>query len=78
MLDELGDLSRLRAMEISDLNNSVLQNSIGNVIKHHICIADALQITTAKEENTDIFVSADRRLTEASEKEKLKLNLLES
>ncbi len=76
MLDEFRDLSRLQAIEISDLNNSILQDSIINVIKHHIYIADALQITTAKKENADIFVSADKRLVEAAENEKLKTNLL--
>lgn len=74
MLDEMKSLSGLQTIEISDLSNSVIQRSIRDVIKHHIYIADALQITTALKESADVFVSADRRLIEAARNEKLRVS----
>jgi len=48
------------------------------VPKHHIYVADALQIASSKEASADLFLGADRRLLEAATAEGLKSVNVES
>jgi predicted nucleic acid-binding protein len=72
MLDEFDYLSRSQMIELEGVSNSLLQEVIKMVIKHHIYISDALQIATAKKVNTDIFLSSDRGLLCAASAEGMK------
>ncbi len=78
MLDEFKELHRYKTLEISDITNAIIDGSIPVLLKHHLYIVDSVQITTAKGEHTDIFLSADRRLVDATNAESIKAKLVGS
>jgi predicted nucleic acid-binding protein len=49
-----------------------LSESWRHTLKHHIYAADALQISTAKHAEADLFLTSDKRLNEIAEAEGLK------
>ncbi len=76
MVDEFKSLADVDAIEISDLSNFIIYASIGDVTRHHIYIADALQLTTARKENAEMLLSADRELIDAAREEKYKASYI--
>ena len=72
MLNEFLDLARLQSISIIDVSQVLIRAAIGFVFKHHIYIADALQIAVAKSESVDLFISADGKLIEAASNEGLR------
>jgi predicted nucleic acid-binding protein len=72
MLGELATLSKLHRLVVVSVSPSILRNSIKLVLKHHIYIADALQIASAKKVNSPIVVTGDKELTSIAEAEGLK------
>ena len=72
MLGEFTTLSRLHRLIVVSVSPSILRTSIELVLKHHIYMADALQIASAKKVNSSIMVTGDRELANIAEVEGLK------
>ena len=64
-----GDQPKLR---VAPLNLDALSESWRLTLKHHIYVADALQISTATHAEANIFLSSDKHLNEIAEAEGLK------
>ena len=60
--NETARLKRLSRIRIITLSESILESSWDVVIKHHIYVADALQITSAIEVGCNEFYTGDERL----------------
>lgn len=72
MLGEFMTLSRLHRLVVVSVSPSILRSSIELVLKHHIYVADALQIASAKKVNSSIVVTGDKELASIAEAEGLK------
>mgnify|MGYP003930879201 CR=1 FL=1 len=72
MLRESITLSRLNRLVTVSINPSVLRASIELVLKHHIYVADALQIASAKKVNSAIVTTGDKELASIAEAEGLR------
>ncbi|MCL4346146.1 MAG: type II toxin-antitoxin system VapC family toxin [Candidatus Thermoplasmatota archaeon] len=60
--NETARLKKISRMRIITLSESVLESSWDVVIKHHIYVADALQITSAIEAGCNEFYTGDEKL----------------
>jgi len=72
LISESLKLSRLEALSLLPMTSLSLAGSWSLVSKHHIYVADALQITSSKEVGADLLLVADRRLLEAANAEGVK------
>jgi len=72
MLRESMTLSRLHRLVVVSVSPPVLRTSIELVLKHHIYVADALQIASAKKVDSSTVVTGDRELVGIAETEGLK------
>jgi predicted nucleic acid-binding protein len=72
LISESLKLSRLEALSLLPMTSLSLAASWSLVSKHHIYVADALQITSSKEVGADLLLGADRRLLEAANAEGVK------
>lgn len=64
-------LAKLLTLEIIPVTFDLLSDAWRIILQHHIYEADAIQIMTAKNLNTDIFLSADQKLLEVARKENM-------
>ncbi|MEM1509190.1 MAG: type II toxin-antitoxin system VapC family toxin [Thermofilaceae archaeon] len=71
MLRELRMLLRTRSAILVNVTPRIIRESVKLVFKHHLYIADAIQITSAKQANARILVTGDARLAEACRAEGL-------
>ncbi|MCL4391150.1 type II toxin-antitoxin system VapC family toxin [Candidatus Parvarchaeota archaeon] len=69
LLSESMKLLVAGTLSILDVSSDIITNSIDLVLKHHIYVADALQIATARKIQTGRFATADEFLAEIAEKE---------
>ena len=76
MLREVKTLAKLHRIMIVDIDPSILRESIKVVLKHHIYIADALQIVSAVRSGSKLFVTADKGLAQVAKRERLNTLLL--
>lgn len=72
MLKEHITLSRLGRLVVVNVSPQVLRASMKLVLKHHIYVADALQIASAKKANSRIMVTGDKELADIADAEGLK------
>ena len=72
MIGESLKMSRMNALRVAPLSLDALSESWRLTLKHHIYAADALQISTAKNAEADLFLTSDKRLNEIAEAEGLK------
>lgn len=72
MLRESMTLSRLHRLVVVGVSPSLLRTSLELVLKHHVYVADALQIASAKKVNSSMVVAGDRELVSIAEAEGLK------
>jgi len=72
MLGELRVLARMQSAVVVGVSPKLLRESIRLVLEHHIYVADALQIATAKKAQATVFVTGDKGLAEIAEAEGLK------
>lgn len=70
LLGESRLLISLEALKLINLTSDILLESIKLVFKHHIYVADALQIASAKGEFNEL-VTADRKLAEIAKLEEM-------
>ena len=66
-------MSRLEALSLLPITYFALAASWSLVPKHHIYVADALQISSSKEAGSDLFLGADKRLLDAASAEGIKV-----
>jgi predicted nucleic acid-binding protein len=78
LVSESLKMSRLESLSLLPMTSLALADSWSLVSKHHIYVADALQISSSKEAGADLFLGADRRLLEAAIAEGLKTVDVES
>ena len=68
-ISESTKMVRLGSLQILPMTTKTLIESWLLVMKHHIYEADALQISTSKEANCNLFLSADAKLIQTAQKE---------
>jgi predicted nucleic acid-binding protein len=75
MIGESLKMCRMNALRIVPLSLNTLSEAWQLILKHHIYVADAIQISTAKNAEVDLFYSYDKHLNEIAEKEQLKIKI---
>jgi predicted nucleic acid-binding protein len=70
-MNELNRLISRNLIEIIDVNNKIMTNGVELVLKHHIYIADAIQISCCTLMKCDKFITSDKRLHEIATREGL-------
>ena len=78
MLAESTKMSLMNTLRIIPITVNVLVPSWDYIVKHHMYISDALQISSAKEAQCDLFLSADSQLIGAAQREGVKTVDVES
>ncbi|MDH5440074.1 MAG: type II toxin-antitoxin system VapC family toxin [Candidatus Bathyarchaeota archaeon] len=68
-ISESTKMIRLGSLQMLPMTTKSLVDSWLLVLKHHIYEADALQISTSKEADCSLLLSADARLVQIAEKE---------
>ena len=68
LADELLKLIRLRVLETILIHTPILTETWALILNHHIYEADALQITTCLQTQSNALVSSDKRLVQISRK----------
>ena len=76
LLRELKTLSKLHRLIVVGVSPSILREAIRLVLKHHIYVADALQIVSAIKSKSGKFVTGDKDLAYIAKAEGLKTLLL--
>jgi len=71
-------MCRLEALSLLPITYLALATAWSLVPKHHIYVADALQISSSKEAGSDLFLGADKRLLDAASAEGIKVINIES
>jgi predicted nucleic acid-binding protein len=71
LLSESATLSRLRRLLVVGVSPSILRESVELVLKHHVYVADALQVASAKSIKSDRFVTGDGDLARIAKAEGL-------
>lgn len=66
LISETLKLSRLDSLDVLPVTSEILSQSWTLITKHHIYEADALQISSGKEVDCSLFLTADNRLLEAA------------
>lgn len=72
LLREMKTLTRLHRLIVIGVSPSILREAVKLVLKHHIYVADALQITSAITSKSTTFTTGDRDLAEIAKAEGLK------
>ena len=67
--NEMERLSSKGSFRVINVSSELIFEAIQQVLKHHIYIADALQIATSRSINCDKFLTSDKALNEAAKKE---------
>jgi len=77
-LSESVKMARLGSLQILPITTKSLTDSWLLVMKHHLYVADALQISTSKEAGCNLILSADDELVHVAEKESVDAVNIES
>lgn len=75
-LEEMKRLGKSRAAEIVPVSGSLIAQAVTLTLKHHVYVADALQIVSCRTMSGAGFVTADRRLARIAEDEGLSTTLV--
>ncbi len=76
-INETRRLISLGSIETVEVSSTLIFAAVGYVLKYHIYIADAIQVASCKDAGCSDFVTADRSLHEAAQKEGINSILLE-
>jgi len=76
-LEEVKRLGRSKAAEVVPVSGSLIAEAVGLTLKHHVYVADALQVVSCQTIAGSGFVTADRRLAVVAEDEGLKVNFVD-
>jgi len=72
LLREMRTLAKLHRLIVVEIGPRILKETIKLALKHHIYVADSLQIASAIKAGSSIFVTGDRALARIAETENLK------
>jgi predicted nucleic acid-binding protein len=75
-LSEVKRLGKARSAEVVPISGPLIAEAVALTLKHHIYIADALQVVSCRTVNGAVFVTADRRLAGVAKVEGLKAVLI--
>ena len=75
MLRELRMLARARSAILVGVTPRILRRAVVLVLKHHVYVADALQVASAKRAGARRFLTGDEELAEVAEAEGLEVTL---
>lgn len=75
-LGELKALKEIGSFNTLDVRQSLISEAIEYVLKYHIYIADALQISSCKSAQCNKFLTSDKRLAESAKAEGIETILL--
>lgn len=75
-LAEMKRLAKSRAVELVQVSGSVIAEAVALTFKHHIYVADAVQVVSCQAVAGAEFVTADRRLASIAKEEGLKATLV--
>lgn len=78
LISESIKMARLNSLRLLPITSKSLVESWLLVVKHHIYEADALQISSSKESNCDLFLGSDNRLIQAALEEGINAINIES
>ncbi len=70
---ELYVLSRLGSFKIVPVSADIIVESLPIIFRHHIYIADAVQIVTCRKEKCDFFLTFDKKLESIAKLENIKI-----
>ena len=73
LLRETKTLTKLHRLIIISISPSILRKAIGLILKHHIYVADALQVASAVRSECTSFVTGDKDLASIAKAEGLKI-----
>jgi uncharacterized protein len=79
MMTFLGEVKRLgksRAAEVVPVSGSVIADVVTLTLRHHVYVADALQVASCKTVSGAGLLTADRRLAGIAREEGLKVTLV--
>lgn len=79
MMTFLGEVKRLgksRAAEVVPVSGSVVADAVALTRKHHVCVADAIQVASCQTASRAGFVTADRRLARIARQEGSRVTLV--
>ena len=71
LLREVKTLVKLHRLVLVGIDPTILRDSIKLVLKHHIYVADALQIVSANRSGSKLFVTGDKELAQVAKTEGL-------
>ena len=71
-LNEVKRLGKARSAEVVPVSGSLIAEAVALTLKHHIYVADALQVVSCQTVRDAGFVTADRRLAGVAKDEGLK------
>jgi uncharacterized protein len=75
-LEEMKRLGKSRAAEVVNVTGSAIAEAVSLTLKHHVYVADALQVVSCQTATAAGFVTADRRLAAIAKDEGLKVTLV--
>ena len=75
-LNEVRRLGKARSAEVVPVSGSLIAEAVALTLKHHIYVADALQVASCLTITNAGFVTADRRLAGVARGEGLKATLI--
>ncbi len=73
LLREVKTLAKLYRVIVVGISPSILRSAVNLVLKHHVYIADALQIVSAHKSRSNRFVTGDKTLAAIAEAEGLEV-----
>ena len=76
MLNEVMEMSNAGEIEIVPVSSNLVLTSINYVLKHHIYVSDALQLSSFRATGCNLFVTADRELHEVALSEDINSKLV--
>lgn len=75
-LQEIKRLGKSRAAEVVPVSGSVIADAVTLTFRHHVYVADALQVVSCQTVSSARFVTADRRLAGVAREEGLNVTLV--
>jgi predicted nucleic acid-binding protein len=75
MIREIKTLRKLHRLKVIEISPTIIRNAIKLILRHHIYIADAIQVVSAKLLDNVTFVTSDKKLADIAKKEGLEILL---
>ncbi len=76
LMNETREMYVTGEVEIVPVSSKLIAESIAVVMKHHICVSDALQMASCREAGSEVLMSADKYLCSVSESDGIQAKLI--